>query len=182
MHITSIKCNLSERKIGKFLNYLNSINGLSLFELEEIPTNTIQLLYLKDRVSNRYKLSYLNHVQNAINVTNTFVNKSRRGRQERSGSLLIYDKRKMSENPQRENMNEVWARMVDLPGLEDNISPNNNIDVLLRFVVNEVNLSGLSLIFFLFFLQFLFRFNFFFFAPSFSLYYRDRTIRATEII
>lgn len=47
--------------------------------------------------------------------------------------------RKMSENLQKENMNEVWARTVDLPGLEDNISPNNNIDVLLRFVINEVS-------------------------------------------
>lgn len=38
-----------------------------------------------------------------------------------------------------EDMNEAWARCVDLPGLEDNISPNNNIDVLLRVVINEVN-------------------------------------------
>lgn len=36
-------------------------------------------------------------------------------------------------------MNEVWARTVDLPGLEDNVSPNNNILVLLRFVIHEVN-------------------------------------------
>lgn len=36
-------------------------------------------------------------------------------------------------------MNEVWARTVDLPGLEDNVSPNNNILVLLRFVIQEVN-------------------------------------------
>lgn len=36
-------------------------------------------------------------------------------------------------------MNEAWARVVDLPGLEDNISPNNNIKTLLRFVVNEVS-------------------------------------------
>lgn len=146
MNLTSIKCNLSERKIGKFLNYLNSINSLSLFTLvEEIQTKSIQI-YLKDKVTNRFKLNYLNHVQNAVNVTNMFVNKSRRAKQERSGSLLIYEKRKMSENMQRENMNEVWARTVDLPGLEDNISPNNNIDVLLRFVVNEVsnfrNISG----------------------------------------
>lgn len=35
-------------------------------------------------------------------------------------------------------MNEAYARCVDLPGLEDNISPNNNINVLFRVVMNEV--------------------------------------------
>lgn len=37
-------------------------------------------------------------------------------------------------------MNEVWASTVDLPGLEDNKSPNNNISNLLSFVVKEFSL------------------------------------------
>jgi hypothetical protein len=36
-------------------------------------------------------------------------------------------------------MNEAWARYVDLPGLDDNISPHNNIIVLLGFVITEVS-------------------------------------------
>lgn len=44
-----------------------------------------------------------------------------------------------SFNTQRENMNEAWARTVDLPGLEDNISPNNNIKALLGCIITDVN-------------------------------------------
>lgn len=36
-------------------------------------------------------------------------------------------------------MNEVWARTVDLPGLEDNISPNNNILSLICVNLLEVS-------------------------------------------
>lgn len=42
------------------------------------------------------------------------------------------------------NMNEAWARAVDLPGLEDNISPSNNIEVLYGLVVNEVSKLAVS--------------------------------------
>lgn len=30
---------------------------------------------------------------------------------------------------------EIWARTIDLPGFEDNVSPNNNISILMRFVI-----------------------------------------------
>lgn len=33
---------------------------------------------------------------------------------------------------------ELWARTVDLPGFDDNVSPHNTITMLLRFVVGEV--------------------------------------------
>lgn len=33
---------------------------------------------------------------------------------------------------------ELWARTVDLPGFDDNVSPHNAITMLLRFVVGEV--------------------------------------------
>ncbi|XP_060801512.1 intermembrane lipid transfer protein Vps13 isoform X2 [Amyelois transitella] len=38
---------------------------------------------------------------------------------------------------------EVYARSVDLPGFDDNVSPSNNILVLLRFIIGEIviNLS-----------------------------------------
>lgn len=34
---------------------------------------------------------------------------------------------------------EQWARTVDLPGFDDNVSPNNIINILLRFMVGEVS-------------------------------------------
>jgi len=33
---------------------------------------------------------------------------------------------------------ELWARTVDLPGFDDNVSPHNVITMLLRIVVGEV--------------------------------------------
>ncbi|KAF9422722.1 hypothetical protein HW555_001716 [Spodoptera exigua] len=38
---------------------------------------------------------------------------------------------------------EIYARTVDLPGFDDNVSPSNNINTLLRFIVGEIviNLS-----------------------------------------
>lgn len=38
-------------------------------------------------------------------------------------------------------MNEVWARVVDLPGLEDNISPHNNILDLISINLIEFTLA-----------------------------------------
>ena len=34
---------------------------------------------------------------------------------------------------------ELWARTLDLPGFDDNVSPNNTITMLLRFVIGEVS-------------------------------------------
>jgi len=34
--------------------------------------------------------------------------------------------------------NELWARTVDLPGFDDNVSPQNVITVLLRLIIGEV--------------------------------------------
>lgn len=42
----------------------------------------------------------------------------------------------MSSEHSDEDM-EVYARSVDLPGFDDNVSPSNNINTLLRFVVGE---------------------------------------------
>jgi hypothetical protein len=39
---------------------------------------------------------------------------------------------------------ELWARTVDLPGFDDNISPHNVITMLLRIVVGEVRNCNFS--------------------------------------
>jgi hypothetical protein len=40
---------------------------------------------------------------------------------------------------------ELWARTVDLPGFDDNVSPQNIITMLLRLIVGEVrNISFLN--------------------------------------
>lgn len=32
----------------------------------------------------------------------------------------------------------MYARSIDLPGFDDNVSPSNHIDMLMRFVVGEL--------------------------------------------
>lgn len=40
-----------------------------------------------------------------------------------------------------EEFAELWARTVDLPGFDDNVSPNNTITSLFRCVMGEVKLN-----------------------------------------
>lgn len=44
----------------------------------------------------------------------------------------------MSSEISDEEFAELWARTVDLPGFDDNVSPNNTITSLFRCVVGEV--------------------------------------------
>lgn len=45
----------------------------------------------------------------------------------------------MSSEHSDEEVAELWARTVDLPGFDDNVSPRNTITMLLRFVIGEVS-------------------------------------------
>lgn len=54
-------------------------------------------------------------------------------------------------------MNEAWARTVDLPGLEDNVSPNNTIETLYGCVINEV--CSQNFIFIIFFYDYFCQFS-----------------------
>lgn len=45
----------------------------------------------------------------------------------------------MSSEISDEEFAELWARTVDLPGFDDNVSPNNTITSLFRCVIGEVN-------------------------------------------
>ncbi|XP_062531261.1 intermembrane lipid transfer protein VPS13A isoform X2 [Bombyx mori] len=51
-----------------------------------------------------------------------------------------------SSTEQSEEDMELFARYVDLPGFDDNVSPSNNINTLMRFIIGEivVNLSRSS--------------------------------------
>lgn len=45
----------------------------------------------------------------------------------------------MSSEISDEEFAELWARTVDLPGFDDNVSPNNTITSLFRCVIGEVS-------------------------------------------
>lgn len=47
----------------------------------------------------------------------------------------------MSSSDQSDEEMDVWAKTMDQPGFEDNVSPSNSIQVLLRFSLGEVKLA-----------------------------------------
>lgn len=109
-----------------------------------MPTTIIKKVqpsWMLDEVKGKCTISYLKQVQQQIAVPypsrvvfKKFPNKK--------ASVKGCDERPEKSNRQEHNMNEVWARVVDLPGLEDNISPNNNITDIVC-----VNLIEFTLVF-----------------------------------
>lgn len=53
----------------------------------------------------------------------------------------------MSSEISDEEFAELWARTVDLPGFDDNVSPNNTITSLFRCVIGEVDFINLKYLF-----------------------------------
>ncbi|XP_017782614.1 PREDICTED: vacuolar protein sorting-associated protein 13A-like [Nicrophorus vespilloides] len=130
--IQTIKVNLSERKIIQFLTFINSFTRSIEVKPLERPKP-----WKKDAIIGKLSWSYLMHVQSSIMILDSYINKRHK---DRNGMLKKDIKKRSSDRYNKENMNEVWARCVDLPGLEDNISPSNTILIIFRFVVNEFQL------------------------------------------
>jgi vacuolar protein sorting-associated protein 13A/C len=47
----------------------------------------------------------------------------------------------ISSSDQSDEEMEVWAKTMDQPGFEDNVSPSNSIQILLRFSLGEVRVA-----------------------------------------
>lgn len=56
----------------------------------------------------------------------------------RASELSVNTDRSQEPSEYSEESMEAWARCVDLPGLEDNVSPHNTIQNLVRVVIGEV--------------------------------------------
>ncbi|KAG5885873.1 hypothetical protein JTB14_019136, partial [Gonioctena quinquepunctata] len=128
-----LKFNLSERKIGILLKFFN-INQIKINIIQE---DTQPKLYKKD-IQGKFSWSYLRKIQGKIRIINSYSKYKRY--KANNTNLQRTQKTKSTSRCQNKDMNEAWARCVDLPGLEDNISPSNNIDVLFGFIVNEFSL------------------------------------------
>ncbi|XP_063908904.1 intermembrane lipid transfer protein VPS13C-like isoform X2 [Zophobas morio] len=130
LNFHSLKINMSERKSGQILKFFsNNGNYLDVTRIYFKP----DLTFDKDIVINYLGSKYLADVEALVSITDNFI-KIKRGKIDKSQTTKI---EKSNNNTKKEDMNEAWARYVDLPGLEDNISPNNNIIILLRFIINE---------------------------------------------
>ncbi|KAJ8960584.1 hypothetical protein NQ318_013873 [Aromia moschata] len=133
INLQTLKFNLSERKIGLLLKFFN---------VDQIKINIIQedanpKIYSKDTISGKVTPRFLRKMQERITIADSY-SKYKRYKTE-NGKIRRIKKEKSTRRSNQQNMNEAWARCVDLPGLEDNISPNNNINILFGFVINELS-------------------------------------------
>ncbi|KRT80523.1 hypothetical protein AMK59_6501, partial [Oryctes borbonicus] len=133
INMPTLKVNISERKLLIFLKFLNSIKA----EKEDLKPIVQKVTWPKDRVVIHWNSKYLSHIQDYITLK-TFVLSRRKNNR---SNASVPEKRSTAIYYQKEN--DVWARCVDLPGLEDNISPSNTISNLIGCEIKEVVLRKL---------------------------------------
>ncbi|XP_044757951.1 vacuolar protein sorting-associated protein 13A-like [Coccinella septempunctata] len=135
VNFSNFKLNVSERKIGIILNYLGVLGPLR--DVERV-TSKVRFLDVLDRVESIHSNDYLSSVQDKVTIQEHSMNTRRKSKADKHNKVAQNVNRSSVEDRTKEQNHESWARVVDLPGLEDNISPNNNIDTLCRFIINEI--------------------------------------------
>ncbi|KAK7790642.1 hypothetical protein R5R35_006536 [Gryllus longicercus] len=148
--IASLKLNLSDRKIGMVLDFLDNLplpspNTVHISEsdpafAQDASDNQMQDLFHRDKIVSEPNTIFLLNIKRTIVLTEILKNEEKRESYNKAAArlaLLEVDKCFISSDHSDED-NEEWARTVDLPGFDDNVSPRNVITMLLRFVVGEV--------------------------------------------
>ncbi|KAI8421410.1 hypothetical protein MSG28_009485 [Choristoneura fumiferana] len=152
--LSSLKFNLSQRTIASVLDFLDTLpipvpntvpvsfmDSGDYAEFEEPE----QALLMLDKVPADPGHSELVQLRQRIVAAYLGRNRAAESTFDRAGAKLGFQESNqvfISSEHSDEDM-EVYARSVDLPGFDDNVSPSNNINTLLRFVVGEIviNLS-----------------------------------------
>ncbi|CAH1390229.1 unnamed protein product [Nezara viridula] len=144
--LSSIKFNISDRKIGSVMDFLDNIPLPSPNTVHvSISSNVVYLASIPELTNDEFRgdptVDLLTRIkiliveselkkQNKIELSNI----------DKAGAkmaMLQVDKNFISSEVSDEE-NEQWARTVDLPGFDDNVSPNNIINMLLRFMIGEI--------------------------------------------
>ncbi|XP_075226529.1 intermembrane lipid transfer protein VPS13A-like [Lycorma delicatula] len=145
--MNSLKFNLSDRRIGSLLLFLENVpspsaNTVHVSQSSTLMATDIQLDVLDDMITlEHFRIKKLMNIKSTIasaeiqkqnKTKETGINKVAA-----KMAMLEVDKSFISSEHSDEEM-ELWARTVDLPGFDDNVSPNNAITMLLRFVIGEI--------------------------------------------
>ncbi|KAE8750068.1 hypothetical protein FOCC_FOCC003192 [Frankliniella occidentalis] len=143
--LSSVKLNLSDRRIGMGLDFLENVPAPTF---RRASTHAAQQ---EDQVEHP-DLDPADHVVAGLSgeqlarvrsVVRQAAVRAVRGQAPDDGCTpklanLEVDKSFMSSDHSDSEELELWARTVDLPGFDDNVSPHNAITMLLRFVIGEV--------------------------------------------
>ncbi|XP_048515019.1 intermembrane lipid transfer protein VPS13C-like isoform X2 [Athalia rosae] len=140
MSISSLKLNLSERKLNLLTEFLCSIPFLHQFSNNQEKESTTQLETDQTiRCGNVFSFKELDLIRNVI-AQSSLVTQRSSSKQKSSDTLdpTISDlERSIVSSELSEEDMELWASTIELPGFDDNISPHNSIRLLLRFVIGE---------------------------------------------
>ncbi|KAK5650330.1 hypothetical protein RI129_001359 [Pyrocoelia pectoralis] len=135
----SVKINLSEKKISSLIKFFNHFTRNTSIHTPPRRISKLHSILKLDQIVKKIRVNYLRKIKNSVHVSEKHI-KYKMNKMERNG-LISKEGRKGDDSQRKENMNEAWARVVDLPGLEDNTSPSNNILKLFRVVVNDFCLA-----------------------------------------
>lgn len=149
--VPSLKINVSERKIVMFLTFLEHV-GLLFSEhwvkcakLWEMNKGVVhRTIYPKDLIVGKLSVLKLCEIRTSVRAPwrhrppTCRLAAVRSSRRPSDLPPMVTTERSSTEPSEHsEDASEAWARCVDLPGLEDNVSPSNTIRGLSRFVLGE---------------------------------------------
>ncbi|KAG7298889.1 hypothetical protein JYU34_017346 [Plutella xylostella] len=153
--ITSLKLNLSDRIIGLLLDFLDNLpipvpntvavsfldSGDFMDDLED--PELVERLKM-DRIQPDPSCKELTRLRQKIVAA--YLGRTRASEQPidkelakesfQAATSAVFVSTEHSDSEM-----EVYARSIDLPGFDDNVSPSNHIDMLMRFVVGEIQIN-----------------------------------------
>nr|CAD7259318.1 unnamed protein product [Timema shepardi] len=141
--LSSLKLNLSDRKIGMVLDFLDNLplpstNTVRVCDAEILSEHLPNLA--ADLIIPELTKKHLMQVKQSLVIVELERDNRTTSNFNKTGAkmaMLEVEKSFISSDHSDEE-NELWARTVDLPGFDDNVSPRNTITMLLRFNVGEV--------------------------------------------
>ncbi|RVE50817.1 hypothetical protein evm_004566 [Chilo suppressalis] len=149
--LSSLKLNLSDRIISLLLDFCDNLPipvpntvPVSFMDsgdyVEDVEDPELMELFQMDTVN--ADPGYKELVNLRQKIVNAYLSRHRAAEStyDKAGARLGFQESTqafVSSEHSDEDM-EVYARSVDLPGFDDNVSPSNNINMLLRFIIGEV--------------------------------------------
>lgn len=122
------------------LAFIENLEGVVYphWEKCQIRSKPLATQWLMDRIIGYWNLKHLIHVRKNVSDRCSDRKVALTNDARRASDLSAMTDRSAEPSEYSEENSEAWARCVDLPGLEDNVSPHNNIQNLVRVVIGEV--------------------------------------------
>lgn len=148
--VPSLKLNFSERKIVLLLTYLEHVGQLfkqhwgKCYRLYKEGRGVLcRTIYPQDLIVGRWSIIKLAETKSSVRAPwrhrppTCRLSAVRGSRRPSDLPPMVAAERSSEPSEHSEDTSEAWARCVDLPGLEDNVSPSNTIRGLTRVVLGE---------------------------------------------